>query len=170
MLQTKRERIGVYPGSFDPLTNGHLDIIMRASKLFDKLIVGVLHNDAKRSIFTMQERVDLIEKTLGEIDKIDNVEVAMFEGLLVDFVKSKGASTIVRGLRAVSDYEYELQMAMLNKHMNEEIDTIFFMTDINNSFLSSSIIKDVAKNGGDISGFVPEIIVEDIKEKMTTER
>lgn len=166
-MDNKTIRIGVYPGSFDPLTNGHLDIIKRASKLFDKLIVGVLHNSAKHSIFTMEERVRLINKTLDSEPDLKNVEVVMFEGLLVDFVKESGASTIVRGLRAVSDYEYELQMAMLNKHMNEEIDTIFFMTDIKNSFLSSSIIKDVAKNGGNISGLVPEVIIEDVKNKMS---
>lgn len=166
-MDEKNMRIGVYPGSFDPLTNGHLDIIKRASKLFDKLIVGVLRNSAKNSIFTMEERVALINKTLAADPDLQNVEVIMFEGLLVDFVKSSGASTIVRGLRAVSDYEYELQMAMLNKHMCEDIDTIFFMTDIKNSFLSSSIIKDVAKNGGCISGLVPEIIVDDIRNKMS---
>lgn len=166
-MENKTVRIGVYPGSFDPLTNGHLDIIKRASKLFDKLIVGVLHNSAKHSIFTMAERVELIEKSIAAEAGLDNVEVVKFEGLLVDFVKESGASTIVRGLRAVSDYEYELQMAMLNKHMDEEIDTIFFMTDIKNSFLSSSIIKDVAKNGGNISGLVPEVIVDDVKNKMS---
>lgn len=160
-------RVGVYPGSFDPLTNGHLDIIKRASKIFDKLIVGVLRNSQKNSMFTMEERVQLIKKSVAAESDIENVEVVMFEGLLVDFVKNSGASTIVRGLRAVSDYEYELQMAMLNKHMNEEIDTIFFMTDIKNSFLSSSIIKDVAKNHGDISGLVPEVIVDDVKNKMS---
>jgi len=166
-LEEKTVRIGVYPGSFDPLTNGHLDIIKRAAKLFDKLIVGVLRNSAKNSIFTMEERVSLINKTLSADPELKNVEVVMFEGLLVDFVKSSGASTIVRGLRAVSDYEYELQMAMLNKHMDESIDTIFFMTDIKNSFLSSSIIKDVAKNGGNISGLVPEVIIDDVKNKMS---
>ena len=166
-MEEKTVRIGVYPGSFDPLTNGHLDIIKRAAKLFDKLIVGVLRNSAKNSIFTMEERVSLINKTLSADPELKNVEVVMFEGLLVDFVKSSGASTIVRGLRAVSDYEYELQMAMLNKHMDESIDTIFFMTDIKNSFLSSSIIKDVAKNGGNISGLVPEVIIDDVKNKMS---
>ena len=159
----KKIRIGVYPGSFDPLTNGHLDIIMRASRLFDVLIVGVLKNDSKQSIFTMEERVELINKC---VEGLDNVKVEMFKGLLVDFVHEKNATTIVRGLRAVSDYEYELQMAMLNKHMSEDIDTIFFMTDIHNSFLSSSIIKDVAKNGGNIHGLVPEVIVEDVYNKL----
>lgn len=159
---SEKKRIGVYPGSFDPLTNGHLDIIIRASRLFDKLIVGVLKNNEKQSLFSMEERVELIKKSTAGLE---NVEVKMFGGLLVDFVKEENACTIVRGLRAVSDYEYELQMAMLNKHMSEEIDTIFFMTDIHNSFLSSSIIKDVAKNGGNIHGLVPEEIVEDVYEK-----
>jgi pantetheine-phosphate adenylyltransferase len=156
-------RTGVYPGSFDPLTNGHLDIIRRASKLFDRLIVGVLHNDAKKAIFTMEERVALIKKcTAG----IKNVEVAMFDGLLVDFVKKNDATAIVKGLRAVSDYEYELQMAMVNKHIDKEVETIFLMADIQNSFLSSSVVKDLAKHGGDITGLVPEEIKEDITKKL----
>ncbi len=156
-------RTGVYPGSFDPLTNGHLDIINRASKLFDKLIVGVLHNDAKKAIFSMEERVYLIKKCTADIE---NVEVAMFDGLLVDFVKANHAAAIVKGLRAVSDYEYELQMAMLNKHIDEKVETIFLMADIQNSFLSSSIVKDLAKHGGDITGLVPESIKEDITIKL----
>ncbi len=157
-------RIGVYPGSFDPLTNGHLDIIRRASKLFDKLIVGVLHNGAKRPVFTMEERVALIRKCTGDMK---NVEVKMFSGLLVDFVKENHAAAIVKGLRAVSDYEYELQMAMLNKHIDSSIETIFLMADIQNSFLSSSIVKDVARNGGDITGLVPDEIIQDIILKMS---
>lgn len=156
-------RTGVYPGSFDPLTNGHLDIIKRASKLFDKLIVGVLHNDAKRAIFSMEERVNLIRKCTADMG---NVEVAMFDGLLVDFVKKNDAAAIVKGLRAVSDYEYELQMAMLNKHIDKDVETIFLMADIQNSFLSSSVVKDLAKHGGDITGLVPENIKEDITVKL----
>lgn len=156
-------KIGVYPGSFDPLTNGHLDIIKRASKLFDKLIVGVLHNGTKHAIFTMEERVSLIKKCIGEFP---NVEVAMFDGLLVEFVKKNNATAIVKGLRAVSDYEYELQMAMLNKHIDRDIETIFLMADIQNSFLSSSIVKDLAKHGGDITGLVPEEIKGDITLKL----
>lgn len=156
-------RIGVYPGSFDPLTNGHLDIIRRASKLFDQLIVGVLHNGSKRAIFTMEERVELIRKCTVDME---NVQVDLFSGLLVDFVRSKGAATIVKGLRAVSDYEYELQMSMLNKHIAPEIETIFLMSDIQNSFLSSSIVKELARNGGSISGLVPPEIAGDIEKKM----
>ncbi len=162
-METKKSRIGVYPGSFDPLTNGHLDIIIRASGLFDTLIVGVLRNDAKKTLFSMEERVELIAKCTNDIA---NVKVEMFEGLLVDFVKEKKAGTIVRGLRAVSDYEYELQMAMMNKHISPDIETIFLMTDINNSFLSSSMIKDVAVHGGNIRGLVPDAIVEDIYRKV----
>lgn len=153
------QRICVYPGSFDPLTNGHLDIIKRASKLFDRIVVGVLYNGAKKAMFTMEERVALINKCISDMP---NVEVKMFNGLLVDFVKENGATAIVKGLRAVSDYEYELQMAMLNKHIDKNIETIFLMSDIQNSFLSSSIVKELAKHGGDITGLVPNEIVKDI--------
>lgn len=159
-----KERIGVYPGSFDPLTNGHLDIIHRASKLFDRLIVAVLVNASKKNaIFTMEERVALIQKCIGDLD---NVEVKMFDGLLVDFVNQNQAVAIVKGLRAVSDYEYELQMAALNKHIDKNVETIFLMADIQNSFLSSSIVKELAKHGGDIRGLVPGEIVDDIEAKM----
>ncbi|MBR5279655.1 MAG: pantetheine-phosphate adenylyltransferase [Clostridia bacterium] len=158
------KRIGVYPGSFDPLTNGHLDIIRRASKLFDHLIVAVLVNTSKKNaIFTMEERVALIRKCT---DQMPNVEVQMFDGLLVDFVKAHQAVAIVKGLRAVSDYEYELQMAALNKHIDKDVETIFLMADIQNSFLSSSIVKELARHGGDIRGLVPGEIVDDIEAKM----
>ncbi len=162
--QNCEKRIGVYPGSFDPLTNGHLDIIRRASKLFDHLIVAVLVNTSKKNaIFTMEERVALIRKCT---DQMPNVEVKMFDGLLVDFVNQHHAVAIVKGLRAVSDYEYELQMAALNKHIDKNVETIFLMADIQNSFLSSSIVKELAKHGGDIHGLVPGEIVDDIEAKM----
>ncbi|HBV52381.1 MAG: pantetheine-phosphate adenylyltransferase [Clostridiales bacterium] len=163
MEQEHHVKIAVYPGSFDPLTNGHLDIIRRASKLFDFLIVGVLNNSAKNPLFTKEERVSMIQKCTGEIE---NIEVKMFNGLLVDFVKENNAVAIVKGLRAVSDYEYELQMAALNKHIAEEIETIFFMANIQNSFLSSSIVKELARNGGNIQGLVPDKIIGDIMAKM----
>lgn len=153
-------RIGVYPGSFDPLTNGHLDIIRRASKLFDKLIVGVLVNDSKKNpLFTKEERVKLIRKCIKDLP---NVEVGSFDGLLVDFVRANGARAIVKGLRAVSDYEYELQMTALNKHLDNDIDTIFLMADVQNSFLSSSSVKELAWHGGSIKGLVPKEIEKDI--------
>ena len=162
--QKSEKRIGVYPGSFDPLTNGHLDIIRRASKLFDHLIVAVLVNTSKKNaIFTMEERVALIRKCT---DQMPNVEVKMFDGLLVDFVNQHHAVAIVKGLRAVSDYEYELQMAALNKHIDKNVETIFLMADIQHSFLSSSIVKELAKHGGDIRGLVPGEIVDDIEDKM----
>lgn len=153
-------RVGVYPGSFDPLTNGHLDIIRRASTLFDKLIVAVLVNDSKKNpLFTMEERVNLIQKCTKNMP---NVEVGSFDGLLVDFVKANGSHVIVKGLRAVSDYEYELQMAALNRHIDSGIDTIFLMADVQNSFLSSSVVKELAWHGGSIKGLVPKEIEKDI--------
>ena len=161
-------RIGVYPGSFDPLTNGHLDIIRRASKLFDKLIVGVLVNDSKKNpLFTIEERAALIRKCIGGMP---NVEVGTFSGLPVDFVKQHGAVAIVKGLRAVSDYEYELQMAALNKHIDGDIDTIFLMADVQNSFLSSSVVKELAWHGGSITGLVPKEIEQDIVDNIKKRR
>ena len=158
--KTVQPKIGVYPGSFDPLTNGHLDIIRRASALFDKLIVGVLVNDSKKNpLFTMEERVNLIRKCIKDLP---NVEVGSFDGLLVDFVRKNGAHAIVKGLRAVSDYEYELQMAALNRHIDSGVDTIFLMADVQNSFLSSSVVKELAWHGGSISGLVPKEIEKDI--------
>ncbi len=164
-METKcTKRIGVYPGSFDPLTNGHLDIIRRASKLFDHLIVAVLVNTSKKNaIFTMEERAALIRKCTADME---NVDVKMFDGLLVDFVNQNQAVAIVKGLRAVSDYEYELQMAALNKHIDQNVETIFLMADVQHSFLSSSIVKELAKHGGDIHGLVPGEIVDDIEAKM----
>ena len=153
----------VYPGSFDPLTNGHLDIIRRASKLFDRVIVAALNNDAKNPAFSLEERSDMIKKCTADLP---NVEVDFFHGLLVDFARKKGATALVKGLRAVSDYEYELQMAMLNKHIDPKLETIFFMADIQNSFLSSSSVKDIARNGGSIKGLVPAEIEEDIYRKL----
>ena len=162
-MLNSNKKIAVYPGSFDPLTNGHLDIIHRASRLFDHLIVGVLTNSAKNPIFTKEERAELIRKCTLEYK---NVEVKMFDGLLVDFVRENNAVAIVKGLRAVSDYEYELQMAALNKHIDHEIETVFLMADIQNSFLSSSIVKELARNGGNIKGLVPDKIINDIMKKM----
>lgn len=157
------ERIAIYPGSFDPLTCGHLDIISRASKLFDKLIVGVLHNDAKKCLFTKEERAQLISKCIKDMP---NVSVQTFNGLLVDFVNQNKGIVIVKGLRAVSDYEYELQMAALNKHIDHDIETIFLMADVQNSFLSSSVVKELVRHGGDIRGLVPEEIIDDIESHM----
>ncbi len=160
-------RIGVYPGSFDPATLGHLDIIRRASQLFDKLIVAAMINGEKQSSFTMEEKVDFLRRMTCDLP---NVEVDCFSGLLADYVQQKGACAIVKGLRAVSDFEYEFQMALANKKLNSDVDTVFLMTEQNYLFLSSTIVRDIARHGGDITGFVPEEIREDIMKKLDRTR
>lgn len=152
-------KIAVYPGSFDPATNGHLDIIKRSGALFDKVIVAVLNNPNKKPLFTVSERVDILRRTCGNLK---NVEIDSFSGLLMDYAKSKNANAIVKGLRAVSDFEYELQMAHMNNKLNPDIETMFIMTSCKYSYLSSSLVKEVAQFGGCIRGLVPEIIEEDI--------
>ncbi len=156
-------RIGIYPGSFDPVTYGHLDIIMRSSKMFDLLIIAVLQNSAKKPTFTVEERVQLLEKVTKDID---NVSIEAFDGLLVDYAKKRNATTIVRGLRAVSDFEYELQIAQLNHKMNGNIDTIFLTTSLDYSYLSSSVVREIASYHGDISHFVPAEIIDAVHAKF----
>ncbi|NMB07783.1 MAG: pantetheine-phosphate adenylyltransferase [Tissierellia bacterium] len=153
----------IYPGSFDPVTYGHLDIIDRCSKKFDKIVVSVLNNKSKKNLFTIEERVKLLEKVL---EKYDNVEVDTFSGLLVDYAKEKNCTTMIRGLRAVSDFEYEMQMALVNKKLEEEIETFFMVARGKYAYLSSSIVKEVAMFGGNISCFVPEIVEIALKEKI----
>ncbi len=155
-------RIAVYPGSFDPITNGHLDIIERASKIYDKLVVGVLSNGNKKPLFSAEERVEMIRKVTNHIK---NVEVDTFAGLLVDFAKSKDAEVIVKGLRTVADFEYEFQMALLNKTLNPECETVFMMTNTKYSYISSSMVKELAHFHGNLTGLVPCEILETIKEK-----
>lgn len=156
-------RIGVYPGSFDPATLGHLDIIQRASKLFDKLIVAAMINGEKTSAFTMEEKVDFLKRMTADLP---NVEVECFSGLLADYVREKDACAIVKGLRAVSDFEYEFQMALTNKKLNPEFETLFLPTSIEHMFLSSSMVKQIAGFGGDISHFVPECLLEKINQRL----
>ncbi|ABP67377.1 pantetheine-phosphate adenylyltransferase [Caldicellulosiruptor changbaiensis] len=156
-------KIGVYPGSFDPVTNGHLDIIERASKIFDKLIVAVLVNPNKTPVFDIDERVELLKETT---EHLPNVEVKAFKGLLIDFMKQENAKVIVKGLRAVSDFEYEFQMALLNKKLEPSIETIFMMTNSKYSYLSSSMVKEVARFGGCIEDLVPEKIAKKVMKKL----
>lgn len=155
-------RIGVYPGSFDPVTLGHLDIIDRSARLFDKLIVGVLNNSAKTPLFSVDNRVNMLREVTKDME---NVEIHSFDGLLVDFAQSVGANVIVRGLRAVTDFEYELQMSQTNKIIAENIDTIFLTTRLEYAYLSSSTVKEVARFGGNIEKFLPASVVPEVYKK-----
>ncbi len=154
--------VGVYPGSFDPITNGHLDIIVRASKVVDKLIVGVLHNPSKKSLFTPEERAEHIEYITKDFK---NIEVKTFNGLLVEFVKQNNAKVIIRGLRATTDFEYEFQWSLTNHSLAPEVETIFLTTSINNLFLSSSVVKEIASFGGNIDAMVPQYVAAKLKQK-----
>ena len=157
----------IYPGSFDPVTNGHVDIILRSSKIVDKLIVGVLNNSAKKSLFSVEERVSMLKELTKDLP---NVEVTSFDGLLVDYMREIDASIIVRGLRAVTDFEYELQIAQTNHIENTDIETIFLTTNLQYSYLSSTIVKEFASYGGDISKFVPEQFVDRIYKKYNIKK
>ena len=152
-------KIAVCPGSFDPITYGHLDIVKRASRMFDRVIVAVLQNSAKHCVFSVAERVEMIEDS---IRGLPNVTASSFDGLLADFARQHSACTIIKGLRAVSDFEYEFQMALANRKLNPELDTAFLMTSAEYMYLSSSVVKDIAVHGGSIAGFVPGEIVNDI--------
>ncbi|MCT6923995.1 MULTISPECIES: pantetheine-phosphate adenylyltransferase [Bacillales] len=157
------EKIAVVPGSFDPITNGHLDIINRAADVFDIVYVGVLNNSSKNPLFTIDERIHLIQEVTKNRP---NIRVESSTGLLVDYAKEKGAQAIVRGLRAVSDFEYEMQITSMNRVLDESIETFFIMTKNQYSFLSSSIVKEVAKYGGNIAELVPPIVEQALKEKF----
>ena len=156
-------KVAIYPGSFDPVTNGHLDIITRGSKIFDKVIIGVLVNIDKKGLFEIDERVELIKRVTRHLD---NVEVVSFNGLLVELAKKYDSKVILKGLRAVSDFEYEFQMALMNSQLDSNIETLFMTTSATYSYLSSSSVKQVAKFGGDITGLVPEEIKNDIIERI----
>jgi pantetheine-phosphate adenylyltransferase len=145
-------RTVIYPGSFDPLTNGHLDVIYRATKIFDRVVVAVASNESKHPLFTLQERVAMVNESIRELT---SVETDSFDGLLVNYAQSRGAQAIIRGLRAVSDFEFEFQLALMNRKLNEDVETIFMMPKDTYTFLSSRIVKEIARLGGDVSTFVP---------------
>ncbi len=163
----QKKRIALYPGTFDALTYGHVDIIQRASRLFDKLVVGVAHNPGKNNWFSIKDRVEMIRKA---VEFLDNVEVQDFSGLTVEFAREIGTLFIVRGLRAISDFEFEIQLALLNRQMNPDIETVFLAPSTEFIFLSSSAVKDVVIHGGDVSGFVPEHVAEAMKERIRSRK
>ena len=157
------EKVAIYPGSFDPVTNGHLDIVERGLTIFDKIIVAIMHNPAKKSLFSIEERLEMLEISMGNFER---VEFESFDGLTVDYAARKKAHAILRGLRAVSDFEYEFQMALMNRRLNREVQTLFLMTGLRWIFTSSSIIKEAARFGGNIEDMVPLTVNEKIKEKF----
>ncbi|MBN1382733.1 MAG: pantetheine-phosphate adenylyltransferase [Deltaproteobacteria bacterium] len=156
------KKVAVYPGSFDPITNGHMDIIQRALKMFDKLIILVAYNPEKKSLFTVEERMNLIREVLNHNKK---VRVDCSSGLLVDYVKKEKANVVVRGLRALSDFEYEFQMALMNRRLNKEMETVFLMTGYRWFYTSSKLIKEVAALGGNVKGLVPDLAYQQLQEK-----
>jgi pantetheine-phosphate adenylyltransferase len=157
----------VYPGSFDPVTNGHIDLIQRSSTLFDKVIVSILRNTDKTPLFTVEERMEMLQEVIREFK---NVSITSFEGLLVDFVEQVGASVIVRGIRAISDYEYELQMALMNRRLSNKVETVFMLPGESYSFLSSKLVKEIARHGKSISAFVPEHVEKRLEAKYQKNR
>ncbi len=161
------KRIAIYPGSFDPITYGHIDLIERAVGLFDELIVAVAHNIRKVSLFSIQERLEMISELTKQHP---SVSVDSFDGLLVDYVRKRNASCVVRGLRAFSDFEFEFQMALTNRKLNDDFETIFLMTHENYSFISSSLVKELIEFGGDITAFVPKVVERRLKEKFYVQR
>ncbi len=159
-------RVAVYPGSFDPITNGHLDLIDRGVEIADTLIVAIASNVEKRSLFTVDERVALIHAALEGRPGAERVRVDAFRGLLVQYAASRGATMILRGLRAVSDFEYEFQMALMNRQLDPRVETVFLMTGVNHSFLSSRLVKEVASLGGAVDGMVPPAVLEALRAKF----
>lgn len=163
------ERVAVYPGTFDPVTYGHIDIIKRAANIFDKLIVSVAKNVHKNPVLSIEERVDLLKKIVDSLN-IENVEIDSFDGLLVDYLKRRGIKIIIRGLRVVTDFDYEFAYASMNQKLCPDIETVFLMTNEKYSFISSTLIKEVAMLGGDVSGYAPDIVINKLKEKFIKDK
>ncbi len=166
MTEINKCNLAIYPGSFDPITNGHLDLINRGLKLFDHIVIAVAVNPAKTPLFSLEERLDLIKESLKDYPLRDRLDVDAFEGLLVDYVRKTGAKAILRGLRAVSDFEYEFQMALMNRRLNSDVETFFLMTGMRWIYISSRIIKEVAYAGGCVKGLVPEPVEKKLIEKL----
>lgn len=156
-------RVAIYPGSFDPVTNGHLDIVKRGLKLFDKIIVTILYNPGKETLFSVEERLGMLRES---VKSLTHIEIDHYDGLLVDYAAKRKAQAILRGMRAVSDFEYEFQMALMNRRLNREIQTVFLMTGLRWIFTSSSIIKEAARFGGNIEGMVPPLVLEKLRIKF----
>ena len=166
-MSSQRSRVAIYPGSFDPLTSGHVDIIERGSKIFDSIIVAILVNAEKVPLFTESERIAIIRDVFKQYQ---NVQAETFNGLLVDYAQQKGATVLVRGLRAVSDFEYEFQMALMNRHLAPGLETVFMMPDEKYTFVSSRLIKEVFMLGGEVTGLVPPLVEEKLRAKQKTKR
>ncbi len=160
-------RTAIYPGSFDPVTFGHIDLIRRATKIFDKVIVAIADNSVKKNLFSMDERLEMLKESTKDID---GISVESFKGLVIDFAKKNNVNVLIRGLRVISDFDYELQMAMTNRRLNEEIETLFLMPSEGYSFLSSTLIKEASSLGADVSSFVPKLVEDKIKEKLKNQK
>lgn len=160
------KKVAVIPGSFDPITNGHLDIISRSSKIFDEIIIAILVNPDKKYLFSLEERMEMIKESVKELTDIKNVKVDSFSGLLVNYAKSVNCSVIVRGLRAVSDFEYEMQLTSMNKTLDDSIETFYMMTNTKYSFISSSVVKGVSGFGADLTKYVPKIVSDKLEKKL----
>ena len=158
-----KQVIAIYPGSFDPVTNGHLDLIQRGSLIFDELVVAILRNPEKNPLFSVQERIEMLQ---GLASPWSNVRVETFEGLLVDYARSVNARALLRGIRAISDYEYELQMALMNRKLYPELETVFMMPAVSYSFVSSRLVKEIAQLGGSVTGLVPKVVEERLLKKL----
>jgi pantetheine-phosphate adenylyltransferase len=165
-MKTMNDVVAIYPGSFDPLTNGHVDIIQRGSRFFDRIVIGILLNLEKSPLFTVPERVSIAREVFREWP---NVEVDTFDGLLVDYARRKGASVIVRGLRAVSDFEYEMQMALMNRRLNQDVETVFMMPAEPYTYVSSRLVKEVVALGGTVHGLVPEVVETRLRDKRAAQ-